>query len=181
MKFRAILPVCLALAALAATVALAQDPHPFSVHDMLAMERIGDPQVSPDGQWVAFTVRSTDLEANRGRTDIWLATRRRQDRQAPDHRPGRRLEPALVPERQALLPLLPRRQQPDLAHRSRAAARPQQVTHLRPGRGGYEVVPQLQGFLVALEVYPGLGIEGTVEQDAEQAAAPRPPARSTTS
>jgi len=46
--------------------------HPFSVHDMLAMERISGPVVSPDGQWVAFTLRTTDLEADRGRTDIWL-------------------------------------------------------------------------------------------------------------
>jgi len=48
--------------------------HPFSVLDMLAMDRIGDPQVSPDGQWVAFVIRETDLEANRGRTDLWLVS-----------------------------------------------------------------------------------------------------------
>jgi len=46
--------------------------HPFSVHDMLAMDRIAEPQVSPDGKWVVFTLRKTDLEANRGRTDLWL-------------------------------------------------------------------------------------------------------------
>ena len=46
--------------------------HPFSVHDMLAMERISDPQVSPDGRWVVFVLRKTDLEANLGRTDLWL-------------------------------------------------------------------------------------------------------------
>ncbi|MDI9431516.1 MAG: S9 family peptidase [Planctomycetota bacterium] len=49
--------------------------HPFSIHDMLAMDRISDPQVSPDGQWIAFVVRTTDLEANRGRTDLWLVGR----------------------------------------------------------------------------------------------------------
>jgi len=59
-------------------VAAAGDPaasndatHPFSVHDMLAMDRISDPQVSPDGRRVVFTVRTTDLEANKGRTDLW--------------------------------------------------------------------------------------------------------------
>jgi len=50
-----------------------EDPHPFSVHDMLAMQRISDAQVSPDGTHVTFTLRTTDLEANRGRTDVWLA------------------------------------------------------------------------------------------------------------
>jgi len=46
--------------------------HPFSIHDMLAMERISDPQLSPDGRQVVFTLRSTDLEADKGRTDLWL-------------------------------------------------------------------------------------------------------------
>ncbi len=51
----------------------AGDGHPFSVHDMLAMERISDPRVSPDGSLVAFTVRATDLEANAGRFNIYVA------------------------------------------------------------------------------------------------------------
>ena len=46
--------------------------HPFSVHDMLAMDRLSDPQVSPDGKWIVFVLRETDLEANKGRTDLWL-------------------------------------------------------------------------------------------------------------
>ena len=45
--------------------------HPFGVDDMLAMDRISDPQVSPDGKQVLFNVRVTDLAANRGRTDLW--------------------------------------------------------------------------------------------------------------
>jgi dipeptidyl aminopeptidase/acylaminoacyl peptidase len=46
--------------------------HPFSIHDMLAMDRISDSRVSPDGKWIVFNLRATDLEANRGRTDIWI-------------------------------------------------------------------------------------------------------------
>jgi len=46
--------------------------HPFGVRDLLAMDRISDPQVSPDGKWVVFVVRRTDLEANCGRNDLWL-------------------------------------------------------------------------------------------------------------
>ncbi len=45
--------------------------HPFSVHDMLAMERVSSPAASPDGSTLAFSVRTTDLEANRGRSDLW--------------------------------------------------------------------------------------------------------------
>jgi dipeptidyl aminopeptidase/acylaminoacyl peptidase len=50
----------------------ATETHPFSIHDMLAMDRIADPQVSPDGESIVFVRRTTDLEQNRGRTDLWL-------------------------------------------------------------------------------------------------------------
>ncbi|MHC4622519.1 MAG: prolyl oligopeptidase family serine peptidase [Planctomycetota bacterium] len=49
------------------------ETHPFSAHDILAMKRISDAQVSPDGRRIVFVVRETDLEANRGRTDLWLS------------------------------------------------------------------------------------------------------------
>jgi dipeptidyl aminopeptidase/acylaminoacyl peptidase len=55
-----------------ASAQAAEKTHPLTIHDMLAMDRISDSRVSPDGQMIAFNVRQTDLEANRGRTDIWL-------------------------------------------------------------------------------------------------------------
>ncbi len=58
---------------LVAGPALAADTHPFSIHDMLAMDRISDPRVSPDGTRVAFTLRATDVDANKGKNDLWLA------------------------------------------------------------------------------------------------------------
>ena len=45
----------------------------LTVDDMLAMQRVSDPQVSPDARWVAFTVRDTDFDANKGRFDVWVA------------------------------------------------------------------------------------------------------------
>ena len=45
---------------------------PFTADDLVRLRRVSDPQVSPDGRWVAFTLRETDIDANRGRTDLWL-------------------------------------------------------------------------------------------------------------
>jgi dipeptidyl aminopeptidase/acylaminoacyl peptidase len=46
--------------------------HPFSILDMLAMSRISSPLPSPDGKQIAFVRRDTDMEADRGRTSLWI-------------------------------------------------------------------------------------------------------------
>src|SRR5690349_21312893 len=66
MKLQLVLLGVLAAAAPAAAKGL-------TIDDMLAMRRISDPAVSPDGKQVAFAVRDTDVDANRGRFDVWLA------------------------------------------------------------------------------------------------------------
>src|SRR5882757_4140003 len=45
---------------------------PLTADDVVRIKRVSDPQVSPDGHYVAFVLRETDMEANRGRTDVWL-------------------------------------------------------------------------------------------------------------
>ena len=58
-------------AALAAAAALAA-PRGFTVEDMVNMERVGSPQLSPDATRVVYTVRATDMTSNRGHTELWL-------------------------------------------------------------------------------------------------------------
>jgi len=58
-----------ALAILSTSTAIAR---PFTPDDLVNLRRISDPAVSPDGRWAAYTLRETDLAANKGRTDIWL-------------------------------------------------------------------------------------------------------------
>jgi len=55
-----------------ADTAAASESHPFTAHDLWAMERISDPRVSPDGQRIVFTNRVTDFEKNKGINDLWL-------------------------------------------------------------------------------------------------------------
>jgi dipeptidyl aminopeptidase/acylaminoacyl peptidase len=46
---------------------------PFDVQGLLKLSRIGDPQLSPDGKTVAFTVQSIDLDKNTRPQQIWVA------------------------------------------------------------------------------------------------------------
>ena len=61
----------IALIALA-LAAVAQTKHPFTFEDMMKLKRVGDPQVSPDGKWVLFSVVDVSLEANTKTPHIWI-------------------------------------------------------------------------------------------------------------
>jgi dipeptidyl aminopeptidase/acylaminoacyl peptidase len=52
----------------------AAETHPIGVRDLVMLDRASELSVSPDGRHVAFTLRTTDLEENKGRRDIWIAT-----------------------------------------------------------------------------------------------------------
>ncbi|MEO7774005.1 MAG: S9 family peptidase [Steroidobacteraceae bacterium] len=48
-------------------------PTPFTPDDLVRVKRLSDPQVAPDGHRVVYTLRTSDMEANKGSTDLWLA------------------------------------------------------------------------------------------------------------
>ncbi len=50
------------------------ETHLFTVDDLVAMDRVSDPQPSPDGRRIAFVASALDLEKNRRRTDLWLVS-----------------------------------------------------------------------------------------------------------
>jgi dipeptidyl aminopeptidase/acylaminoacyl peptidase len=52
--------------------AAGQTRRPLTVDDMFEIQRVGDPQISPDGKWVAFTVTTTSLEDEKSETRIWM-------------------------------------------------------------------------------------------------------------
>lgn len=71
-------PLFVALALALATVPVvaaeveSHAPHPFTIRDLVMMDRVGDPQLSPDGRYALYTVRSTDYAANKGVTSIYV-------------------------------------------------------------------------------------------------------------
>jgi dipeptidyl aminopeptidase/acylaminoacyl peptidase len=47
---------------------------PITLDDLARLRSVGDPQVSPDGKWVAYTVGTVDAEKDRRDTDLWMAS-----------------------------------------------------------------------------------------------------------
>ncbi|MEZ5709118.1 MAG: S9 family peptidase [Blastomonas sp.] len=92
-----------ALALFAASMLASATAHarPMTEVDLATMDRVGAPMVSPDGKWIAYTVTTTDLDANRRTSALWLL-----DVTAKDAKPvamagddgGSRSDPAFSPD-----------------------------------------------------------------------------------
>jgi dipeptidyl aminopeptidase/acylaminoacyl peptidase len=51
----------------------AQEKRAITFDDMIAMHRIAEAEISPDGRWVAYTVATPDMDANRNASNLWMA------------------------------------------------------------------------------------------------------------
>jgi len=60
---------------LSSVVLFAQNARrPVKIEDMHAFHDVRDPQISPDGKWVAYTVTSVDVAGDKSDTDVWMAS-----------------------------------------------------------------------------------------------------------
>ncbi len=49
-------------------------PRPFSLDDLSRVRDVREPQISPDGAWVAYTVSSPDTAEDRSKSAVWMAS-----------------------------------------------------------------------------------------------------------
>jgi len=56
------------------SVAAPATRHPFSPEDFFRVQDVSEPQVSPDGLWVAYVVASNDRDSDEARNAIWMAS-----------------------------------------------------------------------------------------------------------
>lgn len=143
------------LTAGAAATAGAQASEPFGVRDLVRLERISEPAASPDAAHVAYTVRSSDMEANRGRTSIWLL-----DARQPAQSPVRLTDVAAnanAAEWSAdghFVYYLSSRSGSSQVWRSDPGRRDAvQITHLPLEVGSFRVSPKADRLVVSLEVF----------------------------
>ncbi len=53
-------------------VAAAPAPRPIVPDDLARLQDVSDPQVDPKGEWVAYTVRGTDVAADKQESHLWM-------------------------------------------------------------------------------------------------------------
>ena len=70
---RGLIAVLSLLSLVAPPAATAAQQRLFAIDDVFALRSVGDPHISPEGEWVAFTVSQMDRGQDRSDTDIWMA------------------------------------------------------------------------------------------------------------
>lgn len=131
-----------------------KNTHPFSVHDMLAMDRIQDPQASPDGRQIVFVLSKTDLDANRRRTDLWLVnTDGTGLRQLTVH-PASDFHPRWAPNGKEIWFLSTRAGSSQVYKMPVDGGEPERVTNLPLDVGVFLLSPDGSQLAVTMEVFP---------------------------
>jgi dipeptidyl aminopeptidase/acylaminoacyl peptidase len=130
---------------------------PFTVDALLQIQRVSDPQLSPDGKTVAFEVATPDLAANQNVNAIWtvplagggaphrVATLAERPRWAPD---GKRIFYTGTQGGPSQIWSI----NPD-------GTDPRQITHLSTEASGELVSPDGKYLVVTSEVYPECGAD----------------------
>ena len=138
--------------------------HPFSVHDLLAMDRLSSAELSPDGKLVVFVVSRTDLEHNRRRTDLWLVgsdgsgLRRLTSHEAGD------TDPCWAPDGGSVFFLSTRSGSSQVWRIPVGGGEAQQVTELALDVGGFRLSADGTRLVVALDVFPDAGVAETAKR-----------------
>ena len=134
---------------------------PFTARDLNTLARVSDPQVSPDGRYLVYTLRETDLDANRGRNDLWLldlaaeknALSTPTPRRLTQH-PGSDSSPRWAADGSGIFFLSSRSGSSQVWHISLAGGEAQQVTDLPLDVGSLEVSPKGDRLAISMEVFP---------------------------
>jgi dipeptidyl aminopeptidase/acylaminoacyl peptidase len=141
-----------------------QTPHPFTVLDMVAMDRISEPAVSPDGQWIVFTLRKTDLAANKGRTDLWLVGADGKGLRQMTSHPASDSNPCWSKDGKAIYFLSTRSESSQVWQIAVNGGNPVQIANQPLDVGNLMLSPDGSKLAFTMEVFPGTDVVETVKK-----------------
>jgi dipeptidyl aminopeptidase/acylaminoacyl peptidase len=140
-----------AVACLAVSAAHAET---LTAERLVQINRVGAPAVSPDGDQIAYTVRQTDMDADKGRYDIWLSTIDGGEAQRLTTHDANDTAPAWSPDGEHILFLSSRGDSSQVWRMPADGGDAEAVTDLPLDVGTFRVSPTGDRLIVSLSVYP---------------------------
>ena len=143
------------LLAAAAVPALAQAKHALTFSDLMKVQRISDPQVSPDGKWIAYVVSTPDLEANKMVSHIWRITLAGGEPQQLTRGDASDSRPRWSPDSKSIAFISSRSGESQVWIIPADGGEARQLTHIATGADGVTWAANAGTLLFTSEVYPG--------------------------
>ncbi|MBL8913193.1 MAG: S9 family peptidase [Archangium sp.] len=142
--------------ALLVSLALTAGPakKPYTVNDQVMLKRASALKVSPDGTKVVFQLRSTDLEANKGRIDLWMINTDGKGLRQLTTDAGNESEAHWSPDGTAIYFLSARSGSNQIWKLPLDGGEAVQVTKLPLDVDAFRITPDGQTFVFASEVFP---------------------------
>lgn len=139
----------LVAAALVASPAFARN---FTAKDLIMLDRLSDPQLSPDGSLVVYDLRTTDFSNNRGKHSLWVI------RTTPGSQPrmisGEGNGPRWSPDGRSIYFNSSRSGSSQVWRVGANGGSAVQVTHLPLDVQAFRIAPSGKRIVVALAVFP---------------------------
>lgn len=165
MKFtKSLFAVSLLLTCIVTFNIKADEMHPFNVNDLVTMKRMSEPTASPDGKQVVFTLRTTDMEANKGLKDLWLMNMDGSDLKQLTQDPASDFSPTWSNDGKFIYFLSTRSESVQLWKISVGGGEAIQVTDCPLGLNGYKISSNEKNLALAMNVFPGLSPEETKDK-----------------
>ncbi|MCS7314339.1 MAG: S9 family peptidase [Bryobacterales bacterium] len=150
------------LYALLISAALPQQP--FDVHALLKIQRISDPQISPDGRSVAFVVENIELEKNRRIRHIYGMPVAGGNPVRLTNEGSSNQRPRWSPDSRHIAFISDRTGTPQVWIMKADGSEPRQVTRMPTGARGVLFTPDGKHLLFTAEVYPECGADEACNQ-----------------
>jgi len=143
------------LLASASVPALARD---LTIDDVIRLSRVGAPAVSADGHWLVWQQRETDVDANKGRYDLWkldLTVAGAMPEKLVAEADVNETAPQFSADGKTVFYQADKGGDDAVWSVPTAGGAPIQLTHFKGGMGGFKVAPTGDRLLVWADRKPG--------------------------
>jgi dipeptidyl aminopeptidase/acylaminoacyl peptidase len=127
---------------------------PFSIEHLVRLDRVGAPNVSPDGDRVVYTLRKTDMAANKGRSDLWVSAIDGKSTQQLTSHEANDSDPTWSADGKHVYFLSSRNDSSQVWRIKPGGGKATQVTDLPIDVGTYRLTAKGDRLVVSLEVFP---------------------------